>query len=670
MPTKYSLGGGISVAADYVNVVTPTGVAETDTANFSAAVDALPEAGGTIFIKDGTLKLDGNEMAYKQILKPCFIQGSRDGLSKIEFANDFTIVWGSFTHPFTAASPATWAGNAATQMTMVNKPSTFVAEGDWLILWSDDDIPNVNPHKTYQRPGELHKVGHLETHGKTLASASVNTGTDTLAFTVTATVSSINTTTNVFTSVGHGLANGDLVRVASTGSLPGGTSATRDYLVSEVTADTFKLTYYPGTTTVDVTTSGSGTITVGVSFSNGTPVQVSTTGTLPGGLAANTTYYVVNSSATGVKLAATSGGSAVDLTSQGTGNHTIAYQRAYLSDTMKFSMTTNPKFQKVTLMKGCGIADVVLGSDGSLTDANTTKALDFQYCQSPVVENVLVDETKAGAIQFDYSADIYVSRYDSLGQQDVVYGCLIGTVNGFSWVNSNFKECRHVFTTFGTESGSIRWGGPLNARLHNVVASCANPVTTGVAVFDTHPEGYGVTFNECQVHGGRIGVNFYGFNDRATNTVIRNCYFDGGGTSMGIGVNILGTDTNIDGNHFTNILEAVRHTSWTDGDNISFVRNKVSNCIGSAFNVDRGVGHTVNDNDLSKRNNPSSTYRTIHVAHAPSGSWPAHVDFSGNHVRGFGSGMLGIYGETGDGLFSSTPGPSMQTEYVDSNYGD
>lgn len=655
-------------------VLKPTGVAATDTANFAAKIDAMPAEGGTLKILSGTLKLNGSIAAYKQITKPVFIQGEPDMSTRIEFANDYTIVWGSFTHPFTASTPATWSGNSATAMTLVDKPSVFLAAGDWVIVWSDDDIPNVDPHKTYQRPGELHRVGFVENQGKAVAAASVNISTDTIALPRTVTIASLTgtngATDTVFTSTAHGLVNGDLVRIASTGSLPGGTSATRDYLVSGATADTFKLAYYPGSSILPVSSAGSGTITVSLQLSDGTPVQVSTSGTLPIGLAADTTYYVVSSSATGIKVSATPGGSAINLETQGSGTHTVTYQKAYLSDTMKFSMTTNPKIAKVSLMKGCGMENVVLGSDGSLTDANTTKALDFQYCLGPRVQNVLVDETHAGAIQFDYSADIYVSRYNSLGQQDVVYGCLVGTVNGFTWVDSEFKECRHVFTTFGTESGDIRWGGPLNARLHNIVASCANPTTSGVAVFDTHPEGYGTTFSRLKVYGGRIGVNFYAFNDRATNTVIDDCYFDGGGTSMGYGINVLGTGTQILRSDFTNTLGAVRHSTWTDGDGIVFVGNRVSNCIGTAVSLLQGTGHQVLNNDLSKSNNPASTYRTIRVDQAPSGTWPDHVDFSGNHVRGFTSGQLGIYGETGDGTYTSTPGPSMQTEYVDSNYGD
>jgi len=56
---------------------------------------------------------------------------------------------------------------------------------------------------------------------------------------------------------------------------------------------------------------------------NATPVWLSTDGTLPEGLSADTTYYIVgrDASAKTIQLAATSGGAAIDFTDQGSGQH-------------------------------------------------------------------------------------------------------------------------------------------------------------------------------------------------------------------------------------------------------------------------------------------------------------------------------------------------------------
>jgi hypothetical protein len=68
-----------------------------------------------------------------------------------------------------------------------------------------------------------------------------------------------NATTNVLTSAGHNLHNGDPVTVASTTTLPGGLSAGTTYYVISVTTDTFQLAATPGGSAIDLTTTGTGT---------------------------------------------------------------------------------------------------------------------------------------------------------------------------------------------------------------------------------------------------------------------------------------------------------------------------------------------------------------------------------------------------------------------------
>jgi len=52
-------------------------------------------------------------------------------------------------------------------------------------------------------------------------------------------------------------------------------------------------------------------------------VQVSSSGTLPAGLSANTPYYVVNATVNDLELSTSESGSAVDITDNGTGPHTL-----------------------------------------------------------------------------------------------------------------------------------------------------------------------------------------------------------------------------------------------------------------------------------------------------------------------------------------------------------
>lgn len=61
---------------------------------------------------------------------------------------------------------------------------------------------------------------------------------------------------------------------------------------------------------------------VGHGLPNGTPVVFSTTGALPTGLTAGTTYYVINASTDTFQVAATPLGAAIDTSGAGSGTHT------------------------------------------------------------------------------------------------------------------------------------------------------------------------------------------------------------------------------------------------------------------------------------------------------------------------------------------------------------
>lgn len=58
-------------------------------------------------------------------------------------------------------------------------------------------------------------------------------------------------------------------------------------------------------------------------FHNGDPVTVSSSNTLPAGLTAGTTYYIISATTGTFKLSTTPGGSAVNITSAGSGTHTV-----------------------------------------------------------------------------------------------------------------------------------------------------------------------------------------------------------------------------------------------------------------------------------------------------------------------------------------------------------
>jgi hypothetical protein len=71
---------------------------------------------------------------------------------------------------------------------------------------------------------------------------------------------------------------------------------------------------------------GTDFITFTTALTNGTQLEVFTTGTVPPGLAVNTRYYVVNATGATCQLAKTNGGSPIDITGTGTGTQTFALE--------------------------------------------------------------------------------------------------------------------------------------------------------------------------------------------------------------------------------------------------------------------------------------------------------------------------------------------------------
>lgn len=118
----------------------------------------------------------------------------------------------------------------------------------------------------------------------------------------------------------------------------------------------------------------------GHAFTTGDRVLVSSTGTLPGGLAASTAYFVINSTANSIKFAATYAnavaGSDIDIQTIGSGTITVA------SDEI-FTLTRAGSSGTVTVKKG----DVVVAT---FTNTNVASPLrPFYWCREQSASNSL-----------------------------------------------------------------------------------------------------------------------------------------------------------------------------------------------------------------------------------------------------------------------------------------
>jgi hypothetical protein len=183
----------------------------------------------------------------------------------------------------------------------------------------------------------------------------------------------VTNATDTVNYTSHGFQTGDGPVRFTAASMPGGVSATTEYYVINTGANSLKIATSRANalagTAVDITSDGttvvirwvttikSLTLTV-TAVTNATDtitfgsahgltvherVQVSNSGGgLPAGLSANTDYYVIVASSTTIKLATSvanaDAGTAIDLTTDGTGTQTVIYNRYTTTSATQYSV--------------------------------------------------------------------------------------------------------------------------------------------------------------------------------------------------------------------------------------------------------------------------------------------------------------------------------------------
>jgi len=132
--------------------------------------------------------------------------------------------------------------------------STTVAApvGGWN---SKTPLANMDPLSAVQLKNWFPQPGYVEVRkGYKVHSFDLGSNVNT--------VSSIDTGTDTFTANAHGIADGSIVKFHATTTLPGGLSASDSYYVINSATNTFQVSQTSGGSAVDITSSGSGTISV------------------------------------------------------------------------------------------------------------------------------------------------------------------------------------------------------------------------------------------------------------------------------------------------------------------------------------------------------------------------------------------------------------------------
>ena len=280
--------------------------------------------------------------------------------------------------------------------------------------------------------------------------------------------------------------------------------------------------------------------------------------------------------------------------------------RSYTSDPVIDLMNVSGTLAVIDFQENVEVENLKFRQTTSQIDFQN--ALHFRKINGVKVKNVRMDRNGVGAIYANYCVNVDISDVSIEGtlKNDNVYGIVAGVVNGFTFRDSIVHGTRHVFTTTaGASSGLKRMGTPLNCKVSNVSAylthkvDASNVATTRVAL-DTHAEGWGVTFENCNVYGNGILSNIAA-QTRSRYSVFKNCKFFGsksvGSTSNGTkgvrigGLNAVVDDCVFDG--FWRPLEFIPVVSGNTNHNGVIKNCLFKNTTSSAIILGEGSGHTI-----------------------------------------------------------------------------
>jgi Flp pilus assembly protein TadG len=140
---------------------------------------------------------------------------------------------------------------------------------------------------------------YVTSYGLATNTFDLTTQSSSTAFTIGpkyTTVTISNATPAVFTATGHGLTIGTNITLTTTNTLPTGLATATNYYVATVpSTSTFTVTTTSGAGTT-VTASGSTFTKTSHGLTAGTALAFKSTGNLPTGLSANTAYYILSGS--------------------------------------------------------------------------------------------------------------------------------------------------------------------------------------------------------------------------------------------------------------------------------------------------------------------------------------------------------------------------------------
>lgn len=159
---------------------------------------------------------------------------------------------------------------------------------------------------------------------------------------------------------------------------------------------------------------------------------------------------------------------------------------------------------KMNPVNGIKLRDFVITSSDPLI--NKWKGIQIAKATNVEISGITFRDAGGGLFLYDVldavvsnvSADRLPNYTSFLG-----YGvCIAGRSANILVQNLRGRGTRHVFTTLSDERNGILWGGPRHITVRGGVGE-AHPGS--FSVWDTHPQAYDVTFENCHASGGVAG---------------------------------------------------------------------------------------------------------------------------------------------------------------------
>lgn len=371
------------------------------------------------------------------------------------------------------------------------------------------------------------------------------------------------------------------------------------------------------------------------------------------------------------------------------------------------TMASGVSIAKVQMLRNCYLRNITISTDLDTTGTgNQTRAIDVFRTQDFVLENVTFADRGPGYIRIHGSVNPRVIGLNIYGMPNQAndYGLVLGPSMGAEMVECKMQDVRHPFTTSGFVVGSHRYGTVAFPRVHHNHVFVGGDGTNAFSVFDCHAEGYGVRFENNTVEATNPGLRTIGYSTRARKTVFDRCHFIGANDYWGYAFVPYGGSTEIvnctaqrcdrgvviqpgpQGSTFHNhvihncVFENIYNTGilvWSAANNLRIDDNRFVNVATnqSTYGADTvyraaiscwgGTGHRLRGNHVDKG---GTTYNQYSFDF--NNLLATDIDVRGNYAIGYGSGKLGLRGDTGDPLGSYTTAPSIQSAFASKNYVD